>query len=63
MKLYSVLVKFNKFLFVTVGSVSDSNNEEFTVSIDDGPISSGSLSLLISIVVCNKIIVNLQGYI
>jgi hypothetical protein len=57
-KLYSVLFKFNIFLFVTVGSVSDSNNDEFTVSIDDGPISSGSFSLLISIEVCNKMFKN-----
>ena len=58
MKLYSVLVMFDMFLFVTVGSVSDSNNEEFTVTIDDSPISSGSLSLLISIALCNKMLKN-----
>ena len=49
---------FDMFLFVTVGNVSDSNNEEFTVTIDDSPISSGSLSLLISIALCNKMLKN-----
>ena len=35
---------FDMFLFVTVGSVSDSNNEESTVTIDDSQQTTNTLS-------------------